>query len=504
MKIDLPQAFEDEAKLFTERLSSEVTGPMPLPELPGVPALPLGILPDAFQSWVRDAADRARFAPDFMAVVAMVSLGSVIGRKAGIRLKRHDDWVEHGNVWGALVGTPAALKSPAKREGERLLKVLQARADDDHQIASLEAERADREWALRFDARKKQAAKTLAKNPDAEIDLAGEDKPEAPKARTYWTSNCNIASLGVLLADNPQGLLIERDELSSLLISLENEQNADMRGLLLSAWSGREGYRFDRILRGTTVISRAAVSLIGAIQPGPLTRYVRQAFTGEKADGLLQRFQLTVWPDQTPFQYVDRRPNLEARHEAQLVFDRADGLPLSEESPLTFGLNDEAQECFQVWLTDFMTQQRAEVRGGPLAAHLGKFPGLLGKLALSLHLADEADREQVSLRTIEKAMGWLSYLEGHAYRVYHSVAHPETQAAELLLARLRRGDLGNLFKARDVYRKNWQGLSDSKAVRQACRLLVDYGWIFERDDPDAKSGGRPSDPLYILNPRATL
>jgi hypothetical protein len=503
MKIDLPQAFEDEAERFCERPSSEVAGPTPLPQLPEVPSLPLGILPDAFQSWVQDAADRARFAPDFMAAVAMVSLGSVIGRKAGIKLKRHDDWVEHGNVWGAMVGTPATLKSPAKREGERLLKVLQARADDEHQIASLEAERADLQWALRFDASKKQAAKTLAKNPDAAIDLAGGDKPEAPKARTYWTSNANIASLGVLLADNPQGLLIERDELSSLLISLENEQNADMRGLLLSAWSGREGYRFDRILRGTTVIPRAAVSLIGGIQPGPLTRYVRQAFTGEKADGLLQRFQLIVWPDQTRFEYIDRRPNHEARHQAQLVFDRADALPLLE-SPLTFRLNDEAQECFQGWLTDFMTQQRAEFQGGPLAAHLGKYPGLLGKLALSLHLADDPDKDQVSLRTIEKALGWLNYLLPHAERVYHAAEHPETQAAELLLARLRRGDLGNLFKARDAYRKNWQGLSDSRAVRQACRLLADYGWILERDDPDAKSGGRPSDPLYILNPRATL
>src|SRR5690606_28425726 len=131
-------------------------------------------------------------------------------------------------------------------------------------------------WKLKRDARKKAATKALAKDADATVDL-GDDQPEPPTDRTYWTSNINEASLGALLQINPDGLLIERDEISSMLAGLEDERNADLRGMLLSGWSGRESYRFDRIARGVVAIPKYAVSVLGGIQPGPVGRYVRSA-----------------------------------------------------------------------------------------------------------------------------------------------------------------------------------------------------------------------------------
>jgi putative DNA primase/helicase len=125
------------------------------------------------------------------------------------------------------------------------------------------------------------------------------------------------------LAENPNGLLVERDELSSLLVTLEDERSATARGLYLSGWSGNEGYRFDRIIRGTTTLPKFALSVVGGIQPGPLERYVRGAFSGERADGLLQRFQLIVWPDPEPFLYVDRFPDGPAKRAAAALFERA-------------------------------------------------------------------------------------------------------------------------------------------------------------------------------------
>jgi hypothetical protein len=68
--------------------------PMALPKLPPVPEFPLSALPDALRAWVADAADRARFRPDFAAVASMCALGSPIGRRLGICLKQQDDWTE--------------------------------------------------------------------------------------------------------------------------------------------------------------------------------------------------------------------------------------------------------------------------------------------------------------------------------------------------------------------------------------------------------------------------
>ena len=103
------------------RATAPAPEPLPLPKLPPVPDFPPDILPDALCSWIMDAADRARFRPEFAAVSSMSALGSVIGRKVGIRQKQKDDWTEYANVWGALIGLPSALKSPAMRDGLRHL-----------------------------------------------------------------------------------------------------------------------------------------------------------------------------------------------------------------------------------------------------------------------------------------------------------------------------------------------------------------------------------------------
>ena len=291
---------------------------------------------------------------------------------------------------------------------------------------------------------------------------------------------------------------------------LEDEHGATMRGLFLSGWSGNEGYRFDRIQRGTTLIPKFALTVVGGIQPGPLARYVRGAFSGERADGLLQRFQLIVWPDPAPFEYVDRLPNSRARQAVADLFDHADKLDAgaiarrddSGEGPPFIHLSPPAQALFVEWYSGLMRTLRAPEGGesAPMIAHLGKYPGLVGKLALITHVADDPNATEVSEQTLLKALAWIEYLTQHARRVYHAAKHPETGAAELLLARARRNDLPTTFKARDIYRKAWHGLTDSDAVKKACHLLFDYGWLIQIDAGGAQGAGRPADPLYAMSP----
>lgn len=485
--------------------------PMPLPKLPPVPDFPLDLLPDDLVAWIGDASERARFRPDFAAAASMAALGSVIGRKLGIRLKQRDDWTEYANVWGALIGPPSALKSAAMRDAMRPFKALQVSADEAYAKEQEAYEVQLEAFKLRKDAKKKSVTKALSKDADASIDLGDLVPPDEPIARTYWTSNVNEASLGVLLERNPNGLLIERDELSSLMVNLENEASGDLRGMLLSGWSGNESYRFDRIMRGVTYLPRFALSVVGGIQPGPLARYVRGAFSGERADGLLQRFQLIVWPDPEGFEYVDRYPAGTAKKLAAALFERADGFdPDAIGSRDDFGnnppfvrLSDAAQGLFVEWYTNFMRERRASESGesAPIAAHFGKYPGLLGKLALILHVADDPASREVSERTLLKALAWIEYLTPHARRVYHAVEHPETGAAELLLSRLRRGEMPASFKAWEITRKAWHGLSDREAVKKACRLLFEFGWLIEIDAGGA-TGGRPADPVYAVSPAA--
>jgi len=486
--------------------------PQPLPRLPKVPDFPLDLLPDDLVDYVRDASERARFRPDFAAVAIMAALGSVIGRKIGIRLKRCDDWTEYANVWAAMIGPPSALKSPAERAAMRPFKKLQVAADDLHRQQRAEHDLKAEAFKLRKDAKRKKVVEALAKDSSTAVDLGDEKLPAAPVARAYWTSEPTAEKLGVMLAENPHGLLVERDELSSLLVKLEDDRNATLRGLYLSGWSGNEGYRFDSISRGTTALPKFALSVAGGMQPGPLSRYVRSAYSGERADGLLQRFQLIVWPDSEPFALVDRFPNRDARTAVDALFERADSFdPIAMGQTDGFGndppfvrLSGEAQGHFNEWYVNFMQNRRSVEasadESGPVSAHFGKYPGLVGKLALIIHVADDPAGTEVSERTILKALAWIDYLTPHAQRVYHAAEHPETGAAELLLARMRRGELPDTFKAWEISRKGWHGLADREAVKKACRLLFEFGWLIEIQEGGVSNGGRPGDPVYAASP----
>ena len=81
-----------------------------------------------------------------------------------------------------------------------------------------------------------------------------------------------------------------------------------------------------------TVCDREPIHLLGGIQPGPLAAYLGAIKAGGIADdGLMQRFQLVVWPDPSPeWRNVDEWPDAGAKQEAFDSFVRASALVPSD------------------------------------------------------------------------------------------------------------------------------------------------------------------------------
>ena len=77
---------------------------------------------------------------------------------------------------------------------------------------------------------------------------------------------------------------------------MEKSGQEQARSFYLEAWNGTGRFTYDRIGRGTIDIEATIVSLIGAIQPGPLQAYLSSSSNDASDDGLIQRFQLLVWP----------------------------------------------------------------------------------------------------------------------------------------------------------------------------------------------------------------
>ena len=79
-------------------------------------------------------------------------------------------------------------------------------------------------------------------------------------------------------------------------------------------------------------IESVCVSILGGIQPSPLTNYIRQALSNASGnDGLLQRFQLGVFPDISPnWKNVDEYPNKAMQEAALATIHRLHALEVNQ------------------------------------------------------------------------------------------------------------------------------------------------------------------------------
>ncbi|BBO88185.1 DUF3987 domain-containing protein [Desulfosarcina ovata] len=487
--------------------------PMPLPDgLPPVASFAFELLPETLRPWASDIVERMQCPPDFVAAAIMAALACIIGRKIGIRPQLATDWTVVVNQWAMLIGRPGVLKSPAMEAALAPVKRLAAMALERYQNEAVEYERTKIAEKLRAEAAEKAARAALKKNPDADLShILGFEKSEAPTMARYMANDTTAAALGELHRQNPNGLLVFRDELVSLLKMLDREENAEARGFYLTGWNGDSAYTFDRITRGMNLhIPAVCISLLGSTQPARIAQYVKAVVNGIGDDGLLQRFGMTVWPDTGgKWKDVDRWPDSEAKNAAFKVFDR-----LSRMDPFTIGAHqdngpdgapdgipflrfDEAGlSLFRDWRHDLETRLRSGDMHPALESHLSKYRKLVPGIALICHLAD-GHNGPVGRPKVLQALAWAEYLETHARRLYASVEAPGTVTARAIIAKIRKGALPTLLTVREVYRRKWSGLTDLETIKSGLKVLVDHDWMLETQK---NTGGRPTIE-YQLNPR---
>jgi putative DNA primase/helicase len=424
-----------------------------------------------------------------------------------IRLRQRDDWTEPGNLWALIVGRPGAMKSPAMRSALAPLERLERRAAEAHNDAMAQHRAEALAAKLKAEAQAAEAKKVLKKDRGASVAdlLRDADDVPAPTRVRYIVNGPTWEKLHALLSENPGGLLMERDEMRGWFLDMAREEKAEARSFFVKAWSGG-AFTVDRIGRGTVTAADMRVSIIGAIQPGPLSQVMRSARTAGGDDGMIERF-LIAWPDDPgPWRDVDRLPDSAARLRVFEVFDHLDLLTPEtlhaehDTGPdgMQYGmpylrLDDAAHDVVREWRTEL--EQRIRAPGGDdCEAALTKFRHHVGALALALHLADR-HTGRVGATAMLGALALADYFESHARRLYSSGRRATVRAAHAILDKLRGGALAEPFSARDVYRHEWSALSDRETVTDALDMLAAYGWLAECT---VDTGGRPLT-LYSLN-----
>ena len=484
------------------------SGPEPIPDWPEprpigdglLPVLPFSpdFLPPAIKDWVIDIADRKQCPIEYAAIPAIVALGVVIGGKIAVRPKQLDSWTENPNFWGMVIGRPGMLKSPASDDVLKPIHGLEREA----RTAFAEAMRGYEEQVEQWEVLRRN-------DRTANTSLAG-PKPEKPVQKRYLTSDTTYEKLGVMMQGNPDGILVHRDELISLLKHLDKEEQCNARSFYMTAWNGSSSYTFDRIERGIVHIERVCLSIVGAATPSTIAKYIKDIeVAGAGGDGLFQRFGLAVWPDITPdWHNSDHRPDIEARDRAYNLFKRLDTLqPMSigaefdswDKTPF-LRLDLDAEATFLVWRGKLERQLRADGKIGPmLEAHISKYRKLVPILALINHLADEAATGPISDSAMERALRFIEYLESHARRIYASGKANKVDVAKAILDRIEHRYLLEGFKPRDVIQGHWSGLRETDAIMEGLELLCELGWLRSETVKPQFGPGRPST-IYHVSP----
>jgi len=409
--------------------------------------------------------------------ITITMLGTLIGKKVGLKMTRNSGWTEYPNVWGMLVGGASKGKTPVAKQLRGALYKAEADIFADYQkemdnfIAESNIHGAKKQ---KFEIAQKLYAKDAI--TEEKLEKASKDLPPPPKPPTLERITVDDATpeaLADLMNSRPAGTLLIQDELSAMFDKLGASGREGERQFYLKAWSN-ETVIIDRIGRGHSLIKDATLGIYGNIQESVLRGAIDEAVHATKADGFLPRFQCVGILSEDKEMHEDRKPD----YEAKTAYDKIvkDFVTYTHETlkgtqsdrynddRAYYSLADDALSLFNSW-TRRNSERIKDCDGAAIEAHLAKLPKLVAAICIIFHIIDIHDKEIsdndahfIPRSTMQMALKLTDMFTEHAlYLYYTSKREEETQ--ELLEDKLLTFIAYNqhLFpiSAKELGRKIW-------------------------------------------------
>ncbi len=467
--------------------------PLRLEELPPVEPFPVDVLPDPAARLATEGADAIGCPRDFLGLPILAVAAGTIGRSVSLMLK--SGYFASPVVFASNVGPPSDGKTPALKAAAGAVREISDRLAAEHA-------RAMDQWQ----------AESERPGPDAKK----RKPPPAPKPQRIDIDDATMEVLPAILTDNPRGLVMVRDELSALILGL-NQYKAGGKGSdranLLKIWSGDRIVK-DRVNHDGNIPVRCphpALSIVGGMTPDMLGELVDPK---GRADGFLDRF-LLVYPDPLPVaDWSDRGiPEGVADDWCSLIarlwmrpMDMKDGRPVSHVAHFT-------PEGEARWVEHY-NAHTAEMNAPDFPPYLrgpwGKFKEYAGRLALILTLmhhaadptADPLIVPSVGPRRVDEAWRLVAYFKTHARRVHAAIAcgpvDGSARAVRAIVEWIRAGHRASFTESEISQARRWIKGDD---LADAISFLTGRGAIRPQPAPQpGPRGGRPPSPGYEVNP----
>lgn len=463
--------------------------PLDIPdEIYHAPNMGISHIPKSMQPWISDITKRMQVPIEFVAAPAIVAISSLIGRKIGIHPKKNDNWLVYPNLWGAVVARPGFFKSPTIAEAMKPLEKIVSEANQkyDQALKAWEIEKSIIEATI--EATKDQLIRALKKGQDVNIEnmrakmksLKKELDTLKPVAKRYKTNDATVEKVSQLLLENPDGILMVRDELYGWLASMNKSGREGDREFYLEAWNGYGSFTIDRIGRGTLHIPSLCLSVFGGIQPSKLEKHVVGSLN-ENDDGLLQRMQILVYPEiKNSWKNYDICPDEKAQLEVDKLFRTCADLTNANELQ-HFHFDDDAQAIFNHWRENLEKSLRSgQIENPNFESHISKFRSLMPSLSLLFQIIESQamnGKFLVGKEATKLSIRWCEYLEFHAKKVYKVASSSQMESARALAKKIREGKVTDQVKIRSIYRHHWAMLNTIDRVNSAIQELAKFNWV---------------------------
>jgi len=481
----LPYKQEIIAHLNGEPTDEEIEPP---PTQKTYQPFPIHTLPKPVGAYVRAASKAIGCDASFVALPLLASLSRAIGNSRVIRLK--STWTEPAIIWAAIVGKSGTHKTPAMQAAMRFLDWRQAES-----IAAHQEKLADHEQELALYERNLAAWKKSKGNEPPP------SKPEPPTCNRFTTSDCTIEALAAMLAVQFDGLLVSRDELAGWLGGIaeyKNGRGSDL-GHWLACWSAQP-LIVDRKTGNIKMIHvpRAAVSLVGGIQPGVL----RTAIGKEHLqDGLCARLLLAM-PESKPIRWTDATVDQRTEQAMSDVFDNLLSLEPIEseegESNLSPSPLDMTPEAKTVWI-EYYNRHRSDLvdLDDDLAAAWSKLEAYAARFALIFQLCDCPRGNAIDETSMTAAIELSDWFGVEAKRVYGLFVETAEDRERRSLVELVERKGGNVTP-RDLMR-SCRRFQKSAEAETALERLAKAGLGHWRFQPTTATGGRPTRVFQLVD-----
>lgn len=459
---------------------------------------PADVLPKSLVRLADWARDVMFVPPDYILTPCLAIAGAAMGRSVALALK--DGYIEYGSLYTVIVGAPGTAKTPALKLVSSPVWKIFRELQLEHAIA-----REIHEGARRmYEAERRK--------PGGKPDLLPFSDP-APVLRRIAVSDTTVESLAVRLWENPKGLVMIHDELSSFLAAMNQYKPAgegNDKHFYLQAFTSspipvdRKGQT-----DGPMFIAEPFLGIAGGIQPDILP--AMDPGRG-KRDGFIDRF-LFSFPERMARDWSKASIPPKLREDWRKAVDKLWNREMLEKGgevfPHVVHFEPAADEAHEAWYRGMCKDMVSPHFNADFEGAWSKFLTYGGRLALvleQLHWAYDSrggpGPRNVGVASVEGAAKLIEYYKNHFRRVYVTIrgVHNDNRLARDIVAWVAKSERRTIreSEARDNFKRSLQD-QPRETLREALQWLVQRH-VLRRAAPTVQGAGRKPLDLYEVNP----